>query len=49
MAGKQFYHAKTYDMWSTIETIRYYAGWAGKDFGQTIPVRWSPVQSTYDV
>ena len=35
--GKTFDWAKSIDVTSAIETIRYYAGWADKVHGQTIP------------
>ncbi|MBD8007203.1 aldehyde dehydrogenase family protein [Bacillus norwichensis] len=36
--GKPFSESKPLDLSNTIETFRYYAGWATKVFGQTIPV-----------
>ena len=37
--GKPFLHAKTMDMAGVIACVRYYAGWADKNYGQTIEVR----------
>lgn len=34
--GKPFLHAKTMDLPGVIACIRYYAGWADKNFGKTI-------------
>ena len=38
-AGKPFMHAKTMDIPGVIGCIRYFAGWADKNSGQTIEVR----------
>lgn len=35
-AGKHFYHAKKLDIKDSIGHLRYYAGWADKNHGQTI-------------
>lgn len=37
--GKTFSCARTVDIALSIATIRYYAGWADKNHGQTIEVR----------
>ncbi|KAI0341998.1 aldehyde dehydrogenase [Trametopsis cervina] len=34
--GKHFVHAKAFDMGISINTLRYYAGWADKNNGQTL-------------
>ncbi|GJE90598.1 aldehyde dehydrogenase [Phanerochaete sordida] len=35
-AGRNFLHARGHDILDVISTLRYYAGWADKHFGQTI-------------
>ena len=37
--GKHFFHAKGMDIQDAIGNLRYYAGWADKNYGQTIEVR----------
>lgn len=37
--GKPIRDARGFDLPATIETFRYYAGWADKIHGQTIPIR----------
>ena len=37
--GKPFAISKAVDVPASIETFRYYAGWADKIHGKTIPVR----------
>jgi aldehyde dehydrogenase (NAD+) len=37
--GKPIRNSRTIDVPSTVETLRYYAGWADKIHGQTIPIR----------
>ena len=37
--GKPFLHAQKMDMADVIACVRYYAGWADKNYGQTIEVR----------
>ena len=39
--GKPFQLSLNFDLPATIDTIRYYAGWADKIHGKTIPIRGS--------
>lgn len=36
-SGKPFCESRDYDVPSSIDCIRYYAGWTDKIYGQTIP------------
>lgn len=38
--GKKLGHARHEDIQAIIDNLRYFAGWADKNHGQTIEVSW---------